>query len=76
MYVRLGELSEARKVFDKMPKRSVISWTAMINGYVSFSLQGEALRFFSEENGIVENSSNYVCLLNLCCKTLYFDLAL
>ena len=63
-------------MFGEMPERSVISWIAIINGYVSFSLEDEALRLFSEfvENEIVTNSRNYVCLLNLCCKTLYFDL--
>ena len=59
----LEKLSEARKMFGEMPERSVISWIAIINGYVSFSLEDEALRLFSEflENGIVTNSRNYVC---------------
>ncbi|KAJ6352830.1 hypothetical protein OIU76_001944 [Salix suchowensis] len=42
-YLKLGELLEARKVFDAMPERNVVSWTAMINGYFKFGLDDEAL---------------------------------
>ncbi|KAF2291459.1 hypothetical protein GH714_024409 [Hevea brasiliensis] len=42
-YLKLGQLIEARKVFDGMPERNVVSWTAMINGYISFGLDDEAL---------------------------------
>ncbi|KAF3788155.1 Pentatricopeptide repeat-containing protein [Nymphaea thermarum] len=33
MYRKTGDLNFARKVFDKMPKRSIVSWNAMIDGY-------------------------------------------
>lgn len=33
MYVKCGDISNARKLFDKMPKRDRISWNAMISGY-------------------------------------------
>ncbi|KAJ6917971.1 hypothetical protein NC651_012240 [Populus alba x Populus x berolinensis] len=29
-YVQNGMIFEARKVFDQMPERNVVSWTAMI----------------------------------------------
>ncbi|GAA0184628.1 hypothetical protein LIER_31916 [Lithospermum erythrorhizon] len=34
MYVKCGELGDARKVFDEMPKRDVISWTTLIVAYM------------------------------------------
>ncbi|XP_050224253.1 pentatricopeptide repeat-containing protein At4g18520, chloroplastic [Mercurialis annua] len=75
-YVKLGELNEARKVFDEMPERNVVSWTAMINGYVGFGLDDEALRLFSEfvDSGIAGNSRTFVCVLNLCGKRCDFKL--
>lgn len=38
MYSRWGMLDEARRVFDEMPKRDLVSWNAMISGY---SQEGE-----------------------------------
>jgi len=32
-YAKLGELSSARKLFDEMPYKNVISYTVMIDGY-------------------------------------------
>ncbi|PWA62779.1 tetratricopeptide-like helical domain-containing protein [Artemisia annua] len=33
MYCKCGSLSYARKMFDEMPERDVVSWTTMIAGY-------------------------------------------
>ncbi|XP_021836792.1 pentatricopeptide repeat-containing protein At5g48910-like [Spinacia oleracea] len=33
MYCKCGELESARKVFDKMPRRNLITWSAMMGGY-------------------------------------------
>ncbi|KAL7119544.1 hypothetical protein ACP275_02G069600 [Erythranthe tilingii] len=34
MYVKCGELSDARNMFDQMPARDVSSWNALISGYM------------------------------------------
>lgn len=75
-YLYLGKVIEARKVFDGMPERNVVSWTAMINGYVSFGLDDEAFCLFSDfiANGVVPNSRTLVCIFNLCSKRLDFEL--
>ncbi|KDP32723.1 hypothetical protein JCGZ_12015 [Jatropha curcas] len=75
-YLKLGELIEARKVFDEIPERNVVSWTAMIYGYSSFGLDDEALRMFSGfvESRVVANSRTFVCILNLCSRRLDFEL--
>ncbi|XP_022953226.1 pentatricopeptide repeat-containing protein At1g15510, chloroplastic [Cucurbita moschata] len=46
MYVKCGDLSNARKLFDKMPKRDRISWNAMISGYFENGGGLEGLRLF------------------------------
>eukprot|EP01018_Ginkgo_biloba_P028267 Gb_24755 [translate_table: standard] len=46
MYVKCKSIENARQVFDKMPVRDVVLWTAMIVGYVQNGLANEALTLF------------------------------
>lgn len=52
MYVKCsaeGSMENSRKVFDKMPEHTVMSWTAIITGYVQSGGQDEeAIRLFCE----------------------------
>nr|XP_043616886.1 pentatricopeptide repeat-containing protein At4g18520, chloroplastic-like [Erigeron canadensis] len=75
-YVRMGCLSDARKVFDEMRERNVVSWTAMLGGYLKHGFEDEALRLFVDfvESGIQANSKTLVCLLNLCSRRVDFEL--
>ncbi|XP_074301142.1 pentatricopeptide repeat-containing protein At1g59720, chloroplastic/mitochondrial [Silene latifolia] len=45
-YASCGELGCARKVFDEMPERSVVSWNAMIDGLVVSGEFDAALSLF------------------------------
>nr|ABB45851.1 hypothetical protein [Eutrema halophilum] len=42
-----GKLRVARQVFDKMPRRDIKSWTAIMKGYVAATKPEEALILFS-----------------------------
>lgn len=44
-YLRLGD---ARKVFDKMPKRGSVTYTAMIMGLAKGNCWGDAIELFRE----------------------------
>ncbi|CAE6068364.1 unnamed protein product [Arabidopsis arenosa] len=44
MYSTCGQLVDARKVFDEIPKKNIVSWTSMIRGY---DLNGSALEAVS-----------------------------
>ncbi|XP_024540347.1 pentatricopeptide repeat-containing protein At3g53360, mitochondrial-like isoform X2 [Selaginella moellendorffii] len=46
MYANCGSMVEARKVFDNMLHRDVVSWNALILGYVENGNSEEALRLF------------------------------
>uniref|UniRef100_J3M1M7 Pentatricopeptide repeat-containing protein n=1 Tax=Oryza brachyantha TaxID=4533 RepID=J3M1M7_ORYBR len=46
-YARFSDVAAARKVFDGMPSRSVVSWTAMLSGYARNGLPWEALELFA-----------------------------
>ncbi|XP_024525604.1 pentatricopeptide repeat-containing protein DOT4, chloroplastic-like [Selaginella moellendorffii] len=46
MYGKCGDLMEARRVFDKMLRRSVVSWSAIILGYAENDEPEIALELF------------------------------
>lgn len=46
--LRMGEINLTRKVFDRMEKRDVVSWTAILDMYVEIGDLGEARRIFDE----------------------------
>eukprot|EP01018_Ginkgo_biloba_P009799 Gb_07723 [translate_table: standard] len=48
MYVKCGSIKHAREVFDKMPRRNVVSWTAMIAGYAQIGSVDEAQKLFEK----------------------------
>ncbi|OIW18947.1 hypothetical protein TanjilG_09141 [Lupinus angustifolius] len=71
-YLRLGKLAQARRVFDGMSRRNTVTWTAMIDGYLNFNLVDEAFMLFqdSTKHGVQENSTMFVCFMNLCPKRM------
>eukprot|EP01018_Ginkgo_biloba_P024066 Gb_36172 [translate_table: standard] len=48
MYVKCGDIENARQVFDKMSQRDVVSWNAMISGYAQNGLVNEAFNLFQK----------------------------
>jgi pentatricopeptide repeat protein len=48
MYAKCGRLEDALQLFDKMPRRVVVSWNSMIAGYAQNGLANEALRLFNQ----------------------------
>ena len=46
-YSHFGDVAAARAVFDGMPHRSVVSWTAMVSGYAKNGRAPEALELFA-----------------------------
>jgi pentatricopeptide repeat protein len=41
-YAQNGEIERARELFDRMPKRNIVSWNAMISGYAQSGKLEEA----------------------------------
>lgn len=48
MYMKIGEIGRSCKVFDEMPTRNVVTWTAVITGLVRAGYNKEGLAYFSE----------------------------
>ncbi|XP_068663957.1 pentatricopeptide repeat-containing protein At4g14170 [Aristolochia californica] len=51
LYVNLGKISEARKLFDQMPLRDAVLWTSMVGGYAQSGEPLMALVMFREMMG-------------------------
>ncbi|XP_047063114.1 pentatricopeptide repeat-containing protein At2g03380, mitochondrial [Lolium rigidum] len=48
MYAKAGDLENARKVFDRVPDRNVVSWTSMLSGCLQNGFAEEGLVLFNE----------------------------
>lgn len=46
MYAKCGRIRDARKVFNQMPEKNLVTWNAMIGGYAFHGLGEEALEIF------------------------------
>uniref|UniRef100_A0A803L684 Uncharacterized protein n=2 Tax=Chenopodium quinoa TaxID=63459 RepID=A0A803L684_CHEQI len=68
-YADGGFLSCARQVFDECPMKDVVTWTAMIDGYVQRDSPDEALRVFDLMvcgGETVPNEVTMITLLSAC----------
>ncbi|KAL8228333.1 hypothetical protein R6Q57_015917 [Mikania cordata] len=68
MYVKFNLLDEARKLFDEMPERNVVSWTTMIAAFSNTGMNEEAMKFliFMLRNGVSPNMFTYSSVLRAC----------
>ncbi|XP_009345233.2 pentatricopeptide repeat-containing protein At2g34400 [Pyrus x bretschneideri] len=68
MYARCGELGFARKVFDEISERDLVSWNSMISGYCKMGCAGEAVRLFCEmrTDGFEPDERTLVTVLGAC----------
>ncbi|CAN6448316.1 unnamed protein product [Victoria cruziana] len=68
MYTKCGCMEEAKKVFDEMPERTVVSWSAMIMGLAINGLNEKALSLFSkmQKRGVRPNAVTFIGLLHAC----------
>ncbi|KAL5557198.1 hypothetical protein UlMin_039434 [Ulmus minor] len=67
-YVVCGLVGYARKVFDEMPDRTLVSWNTMIGGYSRIGCVKEAFLLFREmrELGVKADKFTIVSLLSVC----------
>lgn len=52
LYVKCGKVGDARTMFNELPCIDLVSWTAMIVGYVQNGLPDMALRLFRDKRWI------------------------
>ncbi|XP_057865082.2 pentatricopeptide repeat-containing protein At2g13600 [Cryptomeria japonica] len=70
MYVKCGSVENARELFEKIPQRDVVSWTAMIAGYAQNGLLEETFQTFKQMQlaGVKPNATTFACILPACAK--------
>ncbi|KAJ7561515.1 hypothetical protein O6H91_03G031200 [Diphasiastrum complanatum] len=68
MYGKCGSLEDARSVFDRMPHRNVVSWSAMMAAYVQNGHAKEALECFHQMQlcGIKPDQVTFVSAIDAC----------
>jgi len=75
MYAKCGSIGDAYKVFEKMPARNVVSWTAMLVGYAIHGYGKEALQMFEQMllSAIHPNHVTFLAVLYACCHAGLVD---
>ncbi|XP_019462517.1 PREDICTED: pentatricopeptide repeat-containing protein At3g22690-like [Lupinus angustifolius] len=76
MHVKCSNLSYARRVFDGLSEASIISWTAMISGYIHFNDLYEVTRLFTKmlQEGIFPNDVTILSFVKECCNAKSLEL--
>lgn len=77
LYAKCGSPVYARRVFDKMPERDVVSWTTLIAGFVAEGYGSEGVALFCEmrEEGVRPNEFTFATSLKACSMCLDLDFA-
>uniref|UniRef100_A0A0E0GFF1 Protein DETOXIFICATION n=1 Tax=Oryza nivara TaxID=4536 RepID=A0A0E0GFF1_ORYNI len=68
MYAKCLDLRSARKVFDLIAVKNVVSWNTMLSGLVHAGSYPEALHLLALQIGVVGDETTLAVLLQLCKK--------
>ncbi|KAM7470656.1 hypothetical protein LguiA_008839 [Lonicera macranthoides] len=68
MYAKCGELISARRVFDEVPARNQITWSAMMAGYGIHGNSGEVFGLFNRmvDSGVLPDEVTFTAVLTSC----------
>lgn len=67
LYVKCGSMAYARRVFDHMQEKNVISWSTMISGYGIHGHAREALDLFEQMKALLKpDHITFVSVLSAC----------
>jgi pentatricopeptide repeat protein len=68
MYAKCGSIEDACRVFNKMPSRDVVTWTAILGGFAMHGHGREALKHFEQmcDEGVQPDDITFVCVLSAC----------
>ncbi|XP_057442406.1 pentatricopeptide repeat-containing protein At5g04780, mitochondrial-like [Lotus japonicus] len=68
VYSKCGNMEDARRAFDHMPRRNVVAWTTLMLGYVQNSRPKHAFHVFDEmlHTGSYPSMNTLAIALNAC----------
>ncbi|KAL7144050.1 hypothetical protein ABFS83_08G232500 [Erythranthe nasuta] len=66
-YIKIGDITPARQIFDSLENRDVVAWTAMIVGYSQNGHNNEAMKLFKSmfEEGPLPNNYTLAAILSV-----------
>ncbi|XP_044951880.1 putative pentatricopeptide repeat-containing protein At3g01580 isoform X2 [Hordeum vulgare subsp. vulgare] len=72
LYMRIGAVQSARRLFEGMMERDVVTWSCMVTGYVQSGYTSEALGVYKKmvEAGVKPNAVTVVSVLQACSLSL------
>lgn len=75
MYAKFGLLADARQVFEKLPKRDIVSWNALATGYAEHGLGVEVLNLLENMSmeAVEPDAVTFVCFLKGCSSIGAFE---
>ncbi|XP_059303629.1 pentatricopeptide repeat-containing protein At5g66520-like [Lycium ferocissimum] len=78
MYASCGEIEEAYRVFEGMPRRNLVSWTGMITGFAKQGYVHEALTIFQQMeswggNDVTPDEITFLGVLFACSHAGYVN---
>lgn len=73
-FVTSGHLNSAKKLFDEMPARDVVTYNLLISGYGKFGHPKQALHLYDEmvSHGIKESASTFSSVLSVCSNAGFY----
>ncbi|GAY36816.1 hypothetical protein CUMW_024760 [Citrus unshiu] len=76
LYTKSGEISNARRIFEEMPKKDVIPWSFMIARYAQTDLSIDAVELFCRmrQAFVAPNQFTFVSVLQACATMEGLDL--
>ncbi|KAL6844702.1 hypothetical protein ACP4OV_025361 [Aristida adscensionis] len=68
MYAKSGSMVDARKVFDRVDKKDIVTWNTMLTAFAQYGLGKEAVAHFEEMRkcGIQLNQITFLTILTAC----------
>uniref|UniRef100_A0A1D1YC30 Pentatricopeptide repeat-containing protein At2g22070 n=1 Tax=Anthurium amnicola TaxID=1678845 RepID=A0A1D1YC30_9ARAE len=76
VYAKCGSVKLARQLFDALPRRNIVAWTALMTGYVHSSQPEQAVQVFHHllEAGAYPTNYTLGAILNACCALYCLEL--
>ncbi|KAI5080295.1 hypothetical protein GOP47_0005774 [Adiantum capillus-veneris] len=68
MYAKCGALVRAQEVLEELPMQNVVTWNALISGFIEWDHAEQALNCYQKmlHKGILPNTVTYICVLKAC----------
>ncbi|OVA12269.1 Pentatricopeptide repeat [Macleaya cordata] len=75
MYAKCGNIRKALQVFQEIPGRNALTWTALIGGLALNGLAHDAISHYMEmiDIGLVPDEITYIGVLSACCHAGLVD---